>query len=487
MNNNFINNVVVKRMPMHSTFTEKNHLTAMLASKPFVLDTVMTQIFSTQMYSDNTMMSTLGNLGATFDTGGKMSWEYKIAGNAERPLISLGKTRDAAFKYGYQGEEFPLWLEDNLWRAGDEIHPGDPEYTVRIMRNPVKQGKGYYYYVKPLNKPYIHESFLTKGREWVKSTGSRYEEGAEQAGSTTYRNYFNATGKLSFFRKHYKITGHAHHDVLAIKLMDANKKMHTSWIKYAHAEFLRQWYKELEISCIYGAEPMHRIEGSTGRPIFAGPGQEEIIKKYGQRYGYNKLTYSLIREAISAIDYGRLLPGTNNRGTLIGFAGEQAMEDFHNAMMEYQAKINFVQIADGTSIRKVNSPYHNNAYAAGFQVVRYDMPNGRSVELRHTPAYDDISVHKNIDPDTGRPYESSKITFMDLSKGKDSNVRLVTNSKDTAMGWTSGTSTPNGRPQNNLMSHTGDYYTMIVQASKGYHMTDPTRVLQLYKNKPALV
>src|SRR6478735_528266 len=81
------NQLIIKQMPWHANMTELNHLGAALLTKPTVFENKMTQIFTSQRYSDNPLTAMLsGKQEKTINT---TVWEWQMKGASTRPLVVL--------------------------------------------------------------------------------------------------------------------------------------------------------------------------------------------------------------------------------------------------------------------------------------------------------------------------------------------------------------------------------------------------------------
>jgi hypothetical protein len=178
------------------------------------------------------------------------------------------------------------------------------------------------------------------------------------------------------------------------------------------------------------------------------------------------------------IFYGRVKPGAGRQ--IKGFTGEYGMIQFHRAIQDWNQKNGFIQVVDTNFVQKTSSPYNTNALVAGYQFVKYRMANGAELELVHNPIYDDREINFEIDPLTGFPVESQRITFLDFSgQGKSSNIKFFKKKGGYKLGYVAGLTTPYGPVNGDLMSHSGDHYTMIVNDEQGVHIEDVTRCGEL--------
>lgn len=474
------NRLITKRMPWHANMTEKNHLGAALIIKPTVFESKMTQIFTAQNYADNPLSSVLF-AGGKEETIDGSTWEWSLKGATTKPLVVLENINDPTITQpGRFKTTFLLKLDENWWKPGDIIHPGtsSKKYQLRVQELPYRHGNGFAYVVRCMSDDparYLPLQYLTPGQQWAKLF-SQYEEAGTQSGSTQYSLPLTLQNKLSRYRKEYEVTGDAALEVLAVAIPDGKGNYVNSWIKYAEVEYWMQWYRELERARWY-SRSTDTVLGDNGRPINSGPGIQEMLED-SHIHKYSHLSARLIEEYLMDIFYGRVKPGVKRQ--IKGFTGEYGMIQFHRAVNSFQQKSGFIQIVDNTFVQKTQSPYNTNALAAGYQFTKYRMANGAELELIHNPLYDDREINFEIDPLTGFPVESQRFTFMDFAgEGKDANVRNINKKNGYKLGYVSGLTTPYGPSKNTMMSHGGDYYTMICAKECGIHIEDVTRCGEL--------
>jgi len=466
---------VVQRRGWHANDTEMNHLGAALIAKPQVMGGKMRQLFSSTLYSDNPLSSVLAELGKPEELTSN-EWTYELRGASTRPLVYTGTAITTTV--GTYNTEWEIPLDDNFYKPGDVITPGNPAYQVRVQRDPTLRGNAWFYRVVYMSKDgslAFPTKYLKSGVKWSKLF-SQYEEGSEQGGSTMMGLPMELRNRMSRYRKSYRITGDARNEVLAVKVPDSKGNMHDMWIKYAEAEYWQQWYRELERGDWY-SRSTDTVKGSTGRPLRNGPGIEEMLEE-SPRYGYSTLSGRLIEEFIMDIHYGRVAPGAKRK--LKGFSGEWGMIQFHRAVTKMYKDNGFVTV-DSNFIGPDGNRIHSNALSYGYQFTRYKMANGAELELIHQPLYDDPNINYEIDPITGYPYESQKITFLDVSgDGVSSNIKRVHRSGAMSLVYQEGLVGPFGNNRGKSVSHSGDYYSMDVKDQQGVHLEDVSKCGQLY-------
>jgi hypothetical protein len=474
--------LITKEMQWNANMTEQSHLGAALLAKPHRFSGKMDQLFSAQnIYSDNPLLSMLMGNKATEETITSTSWEWDLKGANTRPLVVIENAENSSNATpGKFRREFKLKLDENWYVAGDVLSPGtsNKKYQVRVIDEPFRHGDGWIYRVILMSDDpalFIPVKYLTPGQQWAKLY-SLYEEATEQSGSTQFSTPLTLSNKMSKFRKKYKITDYASQEVLAVKVPDSKGNLHDSWMRYAEVEYWQQWYRELERGIWY-TRSTDTVKGANGRPVRSGPGIQEQLEDSHLHY-YSNLTATLIEEFLMDIFYSRTKPGQGRK--VKGYTGEYGMLIFHRAIQDWMNKSGFIKNVE-IFTNKVSSEYHSNAMEGGYQFVRYNMANGSSLELVHNPLYDDREINFEIDPISGYPVESQRITFLDFSAqgGKSSNIKLMKKKDAETFTYVCGAVGPYGPSKGHHSAHAGDYYEMHVGKTCGVHIHDITKCGEL--------
>ncbi len=475
--------LITKEMQWNANMTEQSHLGAALLAKPHKFSGKMDQLFSAQnVYSDNPLLSMLMGNKATEETITSTSWEWDLKGANTRPLVVMENVMPVSnVTPGKFKRPFKLKLDENWYVPGDVLSPGssNKKFQVRVESEVQRHGDGWVYAVRMMSDDpadFIPVTYLTTGQQWAKLY-SLYEEAAEQSGSTQFSTPLSLSNKMSKFRKKYKITDYASQEVLAVAIPDNKGQYHTSWMKYAEVEYWQQWYRELERGVWY-TRSTDTVKGANGRPVRSGPGiQEQLEDSHIHRY--SNLTATLIEEFLMDIFYSRTKPG---RGRNVkGYTGEYGMLMFHRAIQDWMNKSGFIKNVE-VFTNKVKSDLNTNALEAGYQFVRYNMANGATLELVHNPLYDDREINFEIDPITGYPVESQRITFLDFSAdggSSSSNIKYMKKKDAETFTYVHGAVGPFGPSKGHMAAHAGDYYEMHVGKSCGVHIHDVTKCGEL--------
>ncbi len=463
-----------KKAQWMANMTEQNHLGAALMAKPAQLSVVMDKLFSAQnVYAENPLSSQMLGADKIIDT---TSWEYQMKGADSKPAVVIENISGSdAGKYG---REFKIKLDIDHFLPSDVIAPGNKDFQCRVQADRVKSGNGFIYTLAIMTEDQnasIPAKYLAPGAKWVKlfSAGS---EGNKQRGSTVFNTpitFSNHTGKLG---KQYSVTDYASTEVLRVMAQDSKGKSHPSWVRYAEVEFWLQWYREQERALWY-SKSTSSID-SNGRPVRSFPGIQEQLKD-GHTYTYNQLTSKLIEEFLMDIFFGRKKPGGNK---VKGFTGSYGLQAFHRAISDLaRSQSGFIQLQDNIKDMKVGSKYHDNALGYGYQFTRYRMANGIELELIYNPLYDDPEIHTDIDPLTGQPYESQRITFLDFAgeSAGESNIMKVKKKDGYAFAYIEGLYGPYGPSKGGRAATPFAGYEMHVEDTFGLQITDVTKTGEL--------
>jgi hypothetical protein len=474
--------LITKEMSWNANMTELNHLGAALIAEPAKLMGKMDQLFTSQnYYSDNPLSSMLMGSKVGEETITSTEWEWELKGANTRPLVIIENVLDTSItKPGQYNTTFKIKLDENWYVPGDVLTPGtsNKRYQVRVTDEVRRSGDGYIYTVQLMTdnpQEFLPLAYLAAGTQWAKLF-SQYEEAAEQSGSTQFSLPIALKNKMSKYRKKYKITDYANQEVLSMAIPDSKGNYHESWMKYAEVEYWMQWYRELERGFWY-SRSTDRVMGATGRPVKSGPGLQEQLED-SHVHHYTHLTAKLIEEYLMDIFYSRVKPGAGRR--IKGYTGEYGMMMFHRAIQDWMNKSGFIKNVE-VFTNKVSSDIHENSLGAGYQFTRYSMANGAVLELVHNPLYDDRQINFEIDPVSGYPVESQRITFLDFSgeNSNSSNIKLMNKKDSESFGYIEGLVGPYGPKKGGTMAHSGSYYEMHVEKSCGVHVKDITKCGEL--------
>lgn len=480
------NELIVKKMPWHHNMTELNHLGAALRIKPEVFTSKIDQLFSSYVYSENNFTANLIGTGRVREAESN-DWTWTLKGAHIKPCVVVDTYFDTSMTtIGQYGMTVRVAYDDSAWKPGDIVSPMNPDYQMRVQsKESAASGSGgstiysLVIYGARNRTSFIPAKYFSRGQKWVKLY-SVYEEGSQQSGSIQFSEDIELKSRLSRYRKEYEITGDAQNQVLAVKIKGPDGKMHAFWMDYAEATFWQQWYRELEKGLWYNRQDS-KTKGSTGRPLYSGPGIQQLMGWGGNQHFYSTLTGRLIREFVMDIVYARTKPG--EKRDFVAITGEYGMIQFSEVVARELQAAGFI-LSEEYLVDKMSSPFHSNGLAFGAQFVKYRMYNGATMTLMHNPLYDDPTINGEIDDVTGYPKESMRYTFLDVAgEGIDGNISLVRRKNAYKLAYINGMIGPYGPTVGANAAHDGDYYKMTVQDQRGIHIHDVSRCGELILNR----
>lgn len=485
-----INKLQVRQARFDSSrMTDLNHWSKNLAIKPTIFEAPQRALFSSKTNSLN--LSSGNVLEGVFGLGktkyiDDLNWSWKMNVKGYRPITIL-ENRTAGDTPGKYRQKIKVLVDVDLAAIGESWSPGssDKSQIVTVV-DKVKEGRGFVYTLQTYTEGaehFIKKQYLEPGTKWTRMYTMR-GEAAESGGHTeTFTNveYKNSLVKL---RKQYKVTDFGSQAVLDIAFTDETGKVYRSWMDMQEAEYHMAMNKELAMHAMYsrlGDSPL--TDPDSGYPINPGAGLEQQIEFGGNVERYTTLSADLIEAFFDRIVYSRISPG--DLGEVVGFSGHYGMKEFAKALDTWSGGKAIIR--EGTQFyNKDASGVHNNSLQTGYQFTTYNLPNGGSFKLIHNPLNDDKSIHRDIDPLTGYPLQSQRITILDVTGGngqsinQKDNICLVRKNKVYGTTLIEGRVGPGGEISKNP-KHSGDFYRVDISDSIGIEVKDPTVTGELIK------
>lgn len=485
-----INKLQVRQARFDSTrMTDLNHWSKQMAIKPEVFEGPHRTLFASKSnglnLSQGNILESIFGLGKTKYID-DLNWGWKMKANGYRAITIL-ENRTAGDKPGQYRQPIKVLVDVDLGAIGESWWPGSSDKSqVAVIADKVKEGRGFLYTIKTYTEGaehFIKPQYLKPGTKWTRAFAMR-GEAAESGGHTEHSTNIEYRNSLVKLRKEYKVTDYAAQAVLDIAFQDDAGKVHRSWMDLYEAEYHMAMNKELAQYAMYsrlGDAPL--ADPDSGYPINPGAGMQQQIEFGGNVEKYTTLTAELIEAFFDRMVYSRINPG--DLGEVIGFSGHYGMKEFSKALDIWTGGKAIVRDSSDF-ISKDSTGAHKNSLTTGYQFTTFQLPNGGSFKLIHNPMNDDKSIHRDIDPLTGVPLESQRITILDVTGGngqsinnKD-NIRLVRKNKVYGTTVIDGRFGPGGIISKNP-THSGDYYRVDISDSIGIEITDPTQTGELVK------
>jgi hypothetical protein len=485
-----INKLQVRQAKFNSTrMTDLNHWSNQLAIKPTVFEAPTRAIFASKTNSLNlssgNVLEGIFGLGKTkfIDT---LNWSWKMKVKGYRPMTIIENRTTGTTPGKYRGD-IKVLVDVDLFAIGESIGPGSSDKSqVVTVTNKVKEGaRGFVYTLKTYTEGaehFINPKYLKPGTKWTRMFTMRGE--AAESGSHT-ENFTNVEYKNSLvkLRKEYKVTDFAAQAVVEIAFQDDDGKVRKSWMDKQEADYYMAMNKEMATAALYGRlgdQPL--IDPDSGYPINPGAGMEQQIGFGGNVERFTTMSAELIEAFFDRIVYSRINPG--DLGEVLGLSGHYGMKEYAKALDVWTGSKAIVR--ESSTFLRNTEGVHNHSLKTGYQFVTYDLPNGGSFKLVHNALNDDKSLHRDIDPLTGVPLQSQRVTILDVTGGngdslaKD-NICLVRKNKVFGSTRILGRVGPGGVSTGDRATHSGDYYEVHISDSIGVEITDSTVTGELIK------
>lgn len=487
-----INKLQVRHGKFSSTgMTDLNHWSTQLALKPTVFEAPTRALFASKTNSLN--LSHGGILESIFGLGktkyiDDLNWGWKMKVKGYRPMTIL-ENRSPGATPGKYNQPITILVDVDLFVIGESISPGssDKSQVAVVVDKKPEGSRGFVYTIETYTEGadhFIKPKYLKAGTKWTRFFTMRGE--AAESGSHTENftdvEYRNSLVKL---RKEYKVTDYAAQAVVEIAYQDDEGKSHRSWMDRQEADYYMAMNKETSIYALYsrlGDKPL--IDPDSGYPIKPGAGMEQQIGFGGNVERYTTLSAELLESFFDRIVYSRINPG--DLGEVMGLSGHYGMKEYSKALDVWTGGKSIIR-ESSTFISKEASKLHKNALRVGYTFVTYDLPTGGAFKLSHNPMNDDKELHRDIDPLTGVPLQSQRITILDVTGGsggslnKD-NIKLVRKNKVFGSTRILGRVGPGGVSTGDRATHSGDYYEVHISDSIGVEIVDSTVTGELIKS-----
>jgi hypothetical protein len=224
------------------------------------------------------------------------------------------------------------------------------------------------------------------------------------------------------------------------------------------------------------------IDPDSGYPINPGAGLEQQIEFGGNVQRYTTLSVDLIEAFFDKIVYSRISPG--ELGDITGVSGHYGMKEFAKVLDVWTGNKSIVRNSEDFVTKTAG--YNKNSLSTGYSFVSYNLPTGGNFKLIHNPMNDDKELHRDIDPLTGVPLQSQRITITDVTGGngdsinQKDNICLVKKKKVYGTTIIEGRVGPGGEISKSP-THSGDYYRVDMSDSIGIEVKDATVTGELIK------
>ena len=464
----------------HKGLTQASHLSNFFLTEPALASQVVTRVYNKLNGYKNALSFLTTGTGRTKELD-NIVYRWPLMGDSEKAVpISVAQStyNDGGVTPGINFTTFRVGLPEKWFTIGDVLVPDDTRYSFRVMEEPYQDGPHFVYVLQLVTKDatlFVPPALLILGKELSKDFNIVEHDHSRTSGETTYATPFMMENYMSTYRKMYAVSGAAQAKVLIISLMDpASKQVSNTWVKYAEWEFWQQWMDELERAFIYGRGNVKtngttNMKGASGNPVYSGAGLEEQIAPANKRY-YTTLTEQVIRDYMDDLSFNGTEDGPRE---YVALCGRQFMNLFDIAMKNSASNFTLVDSKFITG--------SGQELTLGAQFKTYIGLNGDKITLKECPLYNSTVRHRQLHPQTGKPVESYKATFLNFKmNGGESNVMKVYHKgREMASTYIEGLCSPTGMKKNSTSSSPVDGYEFHVLSECGIMLKDPTDAGQL--------
>lgn len=483
MDNGILNNLQLYKGKWFSDLVAEDMLSNAMLTKPYEVSTIVSYVFGTKDDGYSSSLDAItGGLGNVMSID-QRQFEWNVMIDSDRAVTirsakwqgtEITAANASSIMAGIGNTPIQLWLEDKWFGPGATLEFDDKEFQVRVSGAPYQDGNEWVYTVFVADgqpSSYIPSELLLAGRQ-VSRLASAYEEYSEEADILNYSTHFKMRNHLTTMRLSYDITGTAYSTVLAIALKDPKTgKTSYLWSDYQEWKAMREWTKRLERGLVYNKSNVRPdgttdVVGSNGRPVYIGAGLLQQIAPSNRRF-YTELTPELLEDFLFDLSYNIL--GSNER-KFVALTGEMGMREFDKVL---KSKVNTMNLQDTVFV----SGSGQNLELGG-QFVTYKMTNGIELTLKHFPLYDDTVHNRKLHPISGKPLESYRFTFLDISRrdGEANIVKVVRKGREFVQWYTGGSVAPGagyGNSISTLRSNAKDGYSVHFMGDCGIMVRDP--------------
>lgn len=474
-----ISNLQISTGNWHAGLTQATHLRTFFLTEPELASQVVTRIYNRQNGYKNALSYLTGGVGKSKELN-DIIYRWQVMGDSRKAIPITRAVFDASLTTpGIAGSTFKVGIGEKWFAEGDVLVPDDNRYQFRVMKEVEYDGVDYILtlqLVTSVQTDFVPPALLAIGKELSKDYNIVENDHSRTSGETHYATPLMLENYVSTLRKSYSITGAAHDKVLNIKLMNPDgTDMASTWVKYAEWEFWKQWMDEVEIMLMYGkgnvkANGTTDLKGASGNTIYSGAGLEQQISTSNKRY-YTVLTEKTIRDFMDDLSFNGTEDGPRE---YVALCGRQFMNLFDQAMKASASRFTLVD-------SKFVTGSGQNLGLEG-QFMTYVGLNGDKFTLKEYMPYNDVVRNRLLHPQTGKPAESYKATFLNFksySKGEPNIMKVYTKGREMVSSYVEGLYGPYGPKKNGSSATAVDGYEFHCMTEQGIMLKDPTDAAQL--------
>ena len=472
----------------HAGLTTKNHLAAMFAQSPQLLQTAITKMLGASNVNNiDTMLSGLAVRYVESDN----DFTWKLVGATERniPLVEArvaGSTVSSG-NVGANGQEVELVFGEKYFSDVNVLVGEKNEiYQFRVIDEPIAEGTNYVYRTLLMGNdttgvPYTE---LATGKRFSKDFSPVEDTMSIKGGDITFNSPIEMRNEFSTIRMEHKVPGNMLGVKVAGKIAGIDKngsvKQVDTWMQEVDWRFEMEFSREKARLAMFSRSNrdengQYHDVGKSGFVIKQGAGIREQMEVSNTTY-YNAFSLDLVVSILSDLSEGRL--DMSDRAFVMK-TGERGAIQFHKAVMAEASGWTSLTSANPQTYAKVASPLNKNSFSAGFQFTEWIAPNGIVLRLEIDPMYDD-KVRNKIKHPSGGVAESYRYDILYIGTSESPNIQKVEiKGSPELRGYSHGFRNPFTGEVNTLMTTMEDSATYTKYAQFGIAVIDASKTIAL--------
>lgn len=471
-----LNGLQISKQSWHAGLTQSSHLSNFYLTEPKMASNVVTKVFNMSTnYSTPLSFLTTG-LGRAKELS-NADFRWPLLGDDEKSVPVSRAFSDGGSYPGIGSTTFRIGFPEKWFSKLDYLAADNRNYIIQVVEDPIQDGSDFIYTCKLVGNDqtrYMPTTYIALGSEFNKEYNVVERDGSRTSGGTTYATPFMMQNTLTTLRKEYSVTGSVLPEVMVISMTDSKGRVANTWVKYAEWQYMIQWQREIERMLWYGQSNIKTngttdLKGPSGNSIYSGAGLLQQIAPSNVRY-YTTLTERIIRDFMMDLSYDILPEGDRH---FIGLTGEYGMDAFDQAMKLSASSFTLVDTHFITG--------SGQDLSFGGQFKTYQGLNGTKFTMMHNPLYDNTVINRLLHPNTGRPTESYRFTFLNygINDGESNIQKVYRKDREFVQWYIPGSCDQYGFKKNQASSSTVDGYEMHCLTEQGLYIKNPIACAEL--------
>jgi hypothetical protein len=471
--------------------TTKFHIAKVFGAQPQLLSNVTHKMLSASGVKN--LDTTLSALPIKYvDTDDDFTW--KLVGASERNIQLVEARADGSVvtsgSAGVSGAEFELVFGEKYFSDVNVLVGEKNElYQFRVMDEPEQEGTNYVYRVTLLGAgvagvPYTE---VAAGKRFSKDFSPVEDTLSIKGGDISFSTPIEMRNEFTTLRMEHKVPGNMLGRRVGTQVvgLDAqgNTKELNVWMQHVEWKFDIDWSKEKARACMFArsnrdSNGQYNDYGKSGHVLRTGAGiREQMEVSNTTVYNASQFSITLLESILYDISEARL--DMNDRTFLVR-TGERGIVQAHKAIMAEASGWQSLTDSNPATYQRTSSPFHTNAFKAGFQFTEWLAPNGLHIIFEVDPMYDDKVRNKILHP-LGGVAESYRYDILYVGNSEEPNIqKVMLNGTPEIHGYAGGFRNPfTGEVNNMHMSTMEDSATYTRYTQLGVVVFDPSKTVSL--------